>query len=117
MKLFALLAQPGVTYAADPAMPGGRAMLVVTLVIGLLAVAAWLLRRNMPSRRARQSVTVETAVSLGDRRSLVIVGVEGRRLLLGLTPGSVSLVTELGATFTEALRASIDGPPASAESE
>jgi flagellar protein FliO/FliZ len=107
--LFALLEQPGVAYAADPVMPSGRALLVVTLVIGLLALAAWLLRRHAPSRGIRQAVTVETAVSLGERRSLVIVGVEGRRLLLGLTPGSISLVTELGTSFTDTLRASIDG--------
>jgi flagellar biogenesis protein FliO len=35
-------------------------------------------------------------VPLGERRSLVIVAVEGRRLLLGLTPGQISMVTELG---------------------
>jgi flagellar biosynthetic protein FliO len=115
--VFGLLVQPEVTFAADPAMPGGRALLVVTLVIGLLALAAWLLRRHAPSRRTRQAVTVETAVSLGDRRSLVIVGVEGRRLLLGLTPGSVSLVTELGASFSDTLNASIDGSSAPARSE
>ena len=112
--IVALLEQ-GVTYAAEPVMPGGRALLVVTLVIGLLAAAAWLLRRNLPSRRLRQQVTVETAVSLGDRRSLVIVAVEGRRLLLGLAPGSVSLVAELGASFPDALRASIDAAPKAAE--
>jgi flagellar biogenesis protein FliO len=33
---------------------------------------------------------VETAVPLGERRSLVIVSVEGRRILLGLTPGQIS---------------------------
>jgi flagellar biogenesis protein FliO len=38
---------------------------------------------------------VETAVALGERRSLVIVSVEGRRLLLGLTPTTMQLVTEL----------------------
>jgi flagellar biogenesis protein FliO len=38
---------------------------------------------------------VETALPLGERRSLVIVAVEGRRLLLGLTPSSVSFVAEL----------------------
>ena len=43
-------------------------------------------------------------VPLGDRRSLVIVSVEGRRLLLGLTPAQVSLVTELAPpTFQQAV--------------
>ena len=32
---------------------------------------------------------------LGERRSLMVVAIEGRRLLLGLTPMQVSLVTEL----------------------
>jgi flagellar biosynthetic protein FliO len=109
VNVLALLAQPEVAFAPDPVMPSAPALLVVTIVIGLLALAAWVLRRNAPSRRTRQAVTVETAVSLGDRRSLVIVGVEGRRLLLGLTPGSISLVTELGTSFTDTLRASIDG--------
>ena len=111
MSVFALAFDQAVTFGADPVMPGGRALLSVVIVIGVLGAAAWLLRRNMPARRARQMVTVETAVSLGERRSLVIVGVEGRRLLLGLTPGSVSLVAELGSSFPDALRASIDAAP------
>jgi flagellar protein FliO/FliZ len=110
VSVFALAVDQAVSFGADPVMPGGRALFSVVLVIGVLAAVAWLLRRNLPARRARQAVTVETAVSLGDRRSLVIVGVEGRRLLLGLTPGSVSLVTELGASFSDTLRASIEPP-------
>jgi flagellar biogenesis protein FliO len=43
---------------------------------------------------------VETAIPLGERRSLVIVSVEGRRLLLGLTSTNISLVTELRAGAT-----------------
>ena len=107
MSVFALAVDQVVTYGADPVMPSGRALLSVVIVIGVLGAAAWLLRRNMPARRAGQTVTVETAVSLGERRSLVIVGVEGRRLLLGLTPGSISLVADLGASFPDTLRASI----------
>jgi flagellar biosynthetic protein FliO len=117
MSVVALLVEPAITFGADPVMPGGRALLVVSLVIGLLALAAWVLRRNTSARRAGQAVTVETAVSLGDRRSLVIVGVEGRRLLLGLTPGSVSLVTELGTSFSDTLHASINGAPPASRAE
>ncbi len=75
---------------------------LVSVVLVLLALAglAWLLRRGMlklPGRKRDQAVTVETAVSLGEHRSLVIVAVEGRRLLLGMTPAQVTLVTELQA--------------------
>jgi flagellar biogenesis protein FliO len=46
-------------------------------------------------------MTIESATPLGERRSLVIVKVEGRRLLLGLTPMNVSLVTELAPALSE----------------
>ena len=73
-------------------------LLAVTLVLGLVGGAAWLARRGTFRRFAGNgAIVVETAVTLGERRSLVIVVVEGRRLLLGLTPTHMSLVTELGA--------------------
>jgi flagellar protein FliO/FliZ len=73
-------------------------MLAVLIVLALVATLAWLARRGTFAglKAANRAVAIETAVSLGERRSLVIVAVEGRRLLLGLTPQQVSLVTELG---------------------
>lgn len=74
------------------------------VVLALLALCAWVLKRTVAARRAAGSMHVETALSLGERRSLVIVTVEGRRLLLGTAPNYVSLVTELGAaSFDKAL--------------
>lgn len=85
------------------------AIVAVLLLVGALA---WLVRRGtlaLPGARRRLPVTVETAVPLGERRSLVIVAVEGRRLLLGLTPAQVSLVAELGTKpFDEALQRATD---------
>jgi flagellar biosynthetic protein FliO len=79
-------------------------LIAVTVVLALVAALAWLLRSGRLTRlSARASaVCVETAVSLGERRSLVIVAVEGRRLLLGVTGTQVSLVTELQAHAPEA---------------
>jgi flagellar protein FliO/FliZ len=110
---------------ADPlpaAVDGGlvRAVLGVFLVLGLVTVLAVLLRRGvltLPGQRGPRTLRVETALSLGDRRSLVIVNVEGRRLLLGLTSAQVSVVTELSAApgaFDRVLdQASGAGPGAS----
>ena len=71
--------------------------LAVLIVLGLVAALAWLLRRGSLGAFAGRggAINVETAVALGERRSLVIVSVEGRRLLLGLTPTTMQLVTEL----------------------
>ena len=58
----------------------------------------WALRRGMLHTgrlSSRTNIVVETAVALGDRRSLVVVAVEGRRLLLGVTAGSVSVLADL----------------------
>jgi flagellar protein FliO/FliZ len=80
---------------------GVQSLLAVLLVLGLLGALAWLARRGVfRSLNTRGPVAIETAVPLGDRRSLVIVKVEGRRLLLGLTPAQVSMVAELGPART-----------------
>lgn len=72
-----------------------RGLGALGLVIVLLAGVLWMLRRGMGPGRTAGSMAVETAVSLGERRSLVVVSVEGRRLLLGVASASVTLVTEL----------------------
>lgn len=110
---FAVMAlQEGIPFAADPTPVGTRALLTAFIVVALLAALAYYLRRGWPVSRLRQAITVETAVSLGDRRSLVVVAVENRRLLLGMTQQQVSLITELGpgdgAAFQQSLQASLD---------
>jgi flagellar protein FliO/FliZ len=75
-----------------------RSLVAVFVVLGLVALCAWLVRRGALGALGRKSpsaVRVETAVPLGERRSLMVVAVEGRRLLLGITPQQVTLVTEL----------------------
>lgn len=75
------------------------------VVIGLLAATLWLLKRGVGIRRGKSGFAIEAALPLGERRSLAIVTIEGRRLLLGLAPNHVSLVTELTAatSFDDAI--------------
>jgi flagellar protein FliO/FliZ len=74
-----------------------NSLLAGLIVLALVAALAWLARRGAFARLQGKNriVNVETAVPLGERRSLVVIAVEGRRLLLGLTPGQISVVTEL----------------------
>ena len=105
-----LALQQAADAAPDPASLaafGLRPWLALALVLALLAAAIWVLRATAATRRAGQVLAVESALSLGEKRSLVIVSVEGRRLLVGVAPGSVSLVTELHAPFTAALAQSL----------
>jgi len=111
-----LLMQLGTT-GPDPTAAGTlgvRSLAATLVVLAVLAAAVWALRKTAATRRAGQAVAVESAVSLGERRSLVIVSVEGRRLLLGVSPNNVSLVTELSKGFGETLAESVHAGPGSA---
>jgi flagellar biosynthetic protein FliO len=80
-----------------------RTLVSLLVVLGLLGGCLWLIRRggwHGGLGKGPRPVQVETAISLGDRRQLVIVSVEGRRLLLGVTQMHVALVTELSASAT-----------------
>jgi flagellar protein FliO/FliZ len=101
-----LLAQVDPVAPIGPDLPSlWRTLGALLVVLGLLGAFAWLLRRQQAIRRTGRGMGVESAISLGDRRSLAIVTVEGRRLLLGLAPNAVSLVTELDPlpTFDQAM--------------
>lgn len=76
---------------------GIQSLLAVFVVLGLVGALAWVARRGaFGALKTRGPLAIETAVPLGERRQLVIVSVEGRRLLLGLTPVQVTMVAELG---------------------
>lgn len=80
-----------------PALPVAEAVIATVIVLALLGATLWLLRRGLHRPAVGgAAMSVETSLSLGERRSLLIVSVDGRRLLLGLAPGHVRMVTELG---------------------
>ena len=101
-----LLVAQAVT-GVDPMPITGQTVFTIVISLAVLGALAWFLRRGVTTRRSRLPVSVETAVPLGERRSLVIVAVEGRRLLLGLTPAQVTLVTELQPPFSESLNSAV----------
>ena len=78
---------------------GLQSLAAVLIVLALVGALAWLVRRGAFAglRNSSRAIAVETAVPIGERRSLIIVAVEGRRLLLGLTPTQITMVTELAS--------------------
>jgi len=99
-----VLALQDFALAGEPPGVSGRPVLVAALVVGIVAAAAWMLRRRLPSMKS-QDFAVERALSLGERRTLVIVLVENRRLLLGMTPQQLSFITELQGAAVPAAQA------------
>lgn len=95
-----MIAQTDAVSAVGPAVVPSlwRTFGALAVVLALIGVSAWVLRRSVLAKRSGKGLGIESVLALGDRRSLVVVSVEGRRLLLGLAPNAVSLVTELDRT-------------------
>ena len=78
-------------------------VLVFLLVIAAIPATAWLLRRGQSfGARGNASLGVAGAVAVGPRERIALVRAEGKWLVVGITPQSITLLTEL------------DGPPAEA---
>ncbi|MGB1238662.1 MAG: flagellar biosynthetic protein FliO [Pseudomonadales bacterium] len=67
----------------------------LALVLGVIFLLAWLLRRVSGVQGARQHIKILSAVNVGTRERAVLVEVAGEQLLLGVAAGNVSLLHKL----------------------
>ena len=83
------------------ALPPGYAteyLMGVVLVLALLGAAAWGVRRLQGHVAGpRAGLRVEASLALGGKERLLIVEVEGERLLLGAGAGGVRTLSRLAA--------------------
>lgn len=100
-RLLAALLSPAAVAAPAEAMGAAqlaRAALSLGLVLALIVLCAWLLRRfGGPRLRPSQRLQVLASVPLGQRERLALVDVDGQRLLIGVAPGRVDLLRDCGA--------------------
>ena len=81
----------------------GKTGFALLLVIALILLCSWLLRRLSAGQRlAGQPLKVRGSTMLGPRERVVIVEVAGTWLVLGVAPGQVSKLHELPAPPAEA---------------
>ncbi|GLH49459.1 MULTISPECIES: flagellar biosynthetic protein FliO [Pseudomonas] len=112
LPLSALAAEPVAQVAAAPAVGsvGGQLtqlVLGLLLVIGLIFVLAWLMRRVQRIGPGNgQVIELVGSRALGPRDRLVLVQVGEEQILLGITPGRITplhvLKTPVDAVKTEA---------------
>ena len=112
LPLSALAAEPVAQVAAAPAVGsvGGQLtqlVLGLLLVIGLIFVLAWLMRRVQGIGPGNaQVIELVGSRALGPRDRLVLVQVGEEQILLGITPGRITplhvLKTPVDAVKTEA---------------
>ena len=86
--------------AASAPMSGASGIshvgLALFVVLMLIIVLAWVMRKfKFGHHQKLAQLELIQGISLGARERVVIVHVDGRRLLLGVAPGQVSLLTEL----------------------
>ncbi len=96
LPLLASAAEPGKTLAtpmAEGSMGGQlvQVLLGLLLVIGMIFVLAWLLRRvQQIGPRGGQVIKLVASQPLGPRERLVLVQVGNEQILLGLTAGRIT---------------------------
>lgn len=129
-RLLMLGSLPAVASAAEQEVPSstradfpdpvslsalGQLLLGLVLVVGLILLLTWLLRRVNGLPTQGQNMKVLAALPLGQREKAVLVQVGQEQLLLGVAPGRVSLLARFeepvvesaelrGAAFAERLQ-------------
>jgi flagellar protein FliO/FliZ len=102
----------GAPEAASPLAGGLRFLGGTVLVVGLILFAYAASRRWLPAAKGGLIRVVEMR-SLGPKKSLCLVEVKGRELLLGLSADRVELLCQFDGdrepTFDEALTRQLEG--------
>ncbi|MCL7462248.1 flagellar biosynthetic protein FliO [Pseudomonas sp. NW5] len=81
----------------------GKTALALALVIGLILLCSWLLRRLNTARLGRgQPLRIVGSQLLGPRERVVVVEVRDTWLVLGVTPTQISRLHELPAPAEDA---------------
>ncbi|MGL5007946.1 MAG: flagellar biosynthetic protein FliO [Plesiomonas sp.] len=75
----------------------GMALLSLLCVLALIVGLGWLAKRLRLPLHNKSSIQIEQQQALGQRERLLIVNVEGQRLLVGVTPQHISLLTTLNS--------------------
>ncbi|MCK0715680.1 flagellar biosynthetic protein FliO [Chromohalobacter sarecensis] len=76
----------------------GKTTLSLALIVAIILLCAWLLRRLTPGRlRASQHVKVVSNTAIGQRERVTVVEIDGRWLVLGVGGNQVTLLKDMPA--------------------
>ncbi|MDO9366406.1 MAG: flagellar biosynthetic protein FliO [Methylotenera sp.] len=84
--------------AISPSPTGGilKMLFGLVLVLAVMALVTWALKRMMPGIGGQQSaVRIVGGVSVGSRERIVVLEVAGRWLVVGVAPGRVNAIANL----------------------
>lgn len=98
---------PNLLWAAEmvAASPTGgvlKMVLGLAVVLAVMALVTWVLKRMMPGVGSQQSsIRIVGGVSVGTRERVVVLEVAGRWLVVGVAPGQVSAIANLEIDSTQ----------------
>ena len=79
---------------ASPAVPiasAGKVVAMLILVVGMIIGFGWLAKRvNLGHFSASDRMKVDASTMVGQKEKLILVRVDGQKLLLGVTPHGIS---------------------------
>ncbi len=110
----ATLANAAGTPAAAASTSTAGNLLQVTLgllvVLGLMAAAAWMLRRFTGAKGSSSAnIKIISAVSVGNRERVVVVEIADQWIVVGVAPGRVNALSTMARQETPVIT---DAPPA-----
>ena len=75
----------------------GSMVIGLAAVLGVIFLLAWLSKRfNIGAPGGNSNMRVISAMSVGQKEKVILVEVEGEKLLLGVTPHQISRLKEFG---------------------
>lgn len=105
---------PNFLWAADAvaASPTGgvlKMVLGLAVVLAVMALVTWVLKRMMPGVGSQQSlIRIVGGVSVGTRERVVVLEVAGRWLVVGVAPGQVNAIANLEVGSTQPSESTTD---------
>lgn len=95
--------EPGLS--SVDAVPDGSGYFTWVVGLGLVAAGGWFLWKKKQGgmlASAGRKIQIEETRAMGNRQYLVVAQCEGKRFLLGVTPGRIDVVSPLDARSEEA---------------
>jgi len=89
-------ADPARTAPVSPVAGMAQSVVALLIVIAVMFALVWLFRRISPTGPgSARGMAVVQGISVGSKERAVVIQVDGKRLLLGVAPGQVTLLKEL----------------------
>ena len=102
-----IIVPTAVTPNSAPVSSGSGVQLAIylCLLVALLGAGSYFLKNGFgvlqPKSKGARKLTVAETRMLGNRQFLVVAEYEGRKMLLGVCPGRIELLSELGSKADE----------------